>query len=124
MKSIAIKRDRINIEKLDDDLRAVLTSNYVGLSTRLREVLVFMADATPTADVLQAQRIVENHDPTQLTTDQQSQIVRQQAIDNARITNIEELNLADYAASDGLIQQLAAKIYWLELELRDLRGID
>jgi multidrug efflux pump subunit AcrA (membrane-fusion protein) len=124
MKSIAIVRDSINIEKLDEDLQAALTTNYIGLSTRFNEVIVFMDDATPSADVLQARSIVINHDPMQLTAEQQARIARQQAIDSARSSNTEALNLADYDAADILIRKLAQKIRWLELELRDLRGLN
>jgi hypothetical protein len=123
MKSISIARSQINTEKLDADLRATLASDYRGLSTRSDEVLVFMADNTPGADVLQARQIVETHDSRQLTAEQQARIARQQALDLARNSNQQVLNLADYDAADVLIRTLAQKIEWFELELRDLRGL-
>jgi hypothetical protein len=114
----------VNIEKLDADLRTFLSTRYGGLSIRRGEVLVFMADDTPSADVLQVRRMVENHDARQLTTEQAAKIARVQAIDTARTSNSLALNLSDYDASDALIRTLAQKIEWLELELRDLRDLD
>jgi hypothetical protein len=122
MKSIAIVRDSINIEKLDEDLQAALTNNYIGLSTRFNEVIVFMADETPAADVLQAQNSVETHDPSQLTAKQVAYIAEQQALDDARNANPDNLDLSQFSSESANINALAEKLAWLELEIRDLRG--
>lgn len=125
MKQISVNSlTSVNIEKLDEDLRASLADKFLGISTRRGEVLVFMADDTPSADVLQAGQLVENHDSRLLTVEQQEEINNWQAIDNARLANSEGLNLSDYDASEALIQNLAQKIAWLELEIRDLRALD
>lgn len=125
MKEISISSlASINIEKLDEDLRSNLGEYFLGMSTRRGEVIVFMADDTPSADVLSAGRLVENHDSSLLTLEQQEEISSKQAIDDARISNSQVLILSDYDASDALIRTLAQKIEWIELEVRDLRNLD
>lgn len=123
MKEITVSGlSSINIEKLDEDLRATLGSNYVGLSTRLGEVIVFMADETLEADVLQAQSIVETHDSSQLTAEQAAELAEQEALADARSANTDNLNLGQFAGESAAINALAEKLAWLELEIRDLRG--
>lgn len=123
MKELTINRhNSINIEKLDADLRAVYEANYIGLSTRLSDVIVFMTDETPEEDVLLAQSIVENHDPSQLTAEQEAELARQTALADARSANSDNLDLSQFATESAAINALAERVAWLELEIRDLRG--
>ena len=124
MKEITVSGlSSINIEKLQEDLQAALGSTYIGLSTRFSEVIVFMADETPEADVLLAQSIVENHDPSQLTAEQAAELAEQQALADVRSTNPDNLDLSQFVAESAAINALAEKVAWLELEIRDLRGV-
>lgn len=123
MKEISLLRESLNVEKLDGDLRAVLGSNYVGLSTRFKEVIVFMADGTPSADVLQAQQLLVEHDPSQLTVEQVAKLAEEQALTDARLANSDVLDLSQFSGENEAIAALAAKILWLEREIRDLRGL-
>lgn len=123
MKSISLFRESLNVEKLDGDLRAVLGSNYVGLSTRFKEVIVFMADGTPSADVVQAQQLMVDHDPSQLTTEQVAELAEQQALADARKANVDVLDLSQFSGESAVIAALASKVLWLEREIRDLRGL-
>jgi hypothetical protein len=124
MKEITISNlATINIEKLDGDLRSTLSSRYMGLSTRRGEVLVFMADDTPSAAVLEAQTLVENHDSAQLSAEQVAAIAEQEALADARAVNGTNLDTSQFAGESAALQTLANKLLWLEREIRDLQGL-
>jgi hypothetical protein len=113
----------INIEKLDADLRAAFSNSYMGLSTRQGDVIVFMAEDTSNADVLAAEQVVETHDATQLTSEQAAEIAEQQVLADMRTANGDNLDLSQFAGENAALQALANKVAWLELEIRDLRGV-
>lgn len=124
MKEISVNSlTSVNIEKLDADLRAAYGSRYAGLSTRRGEVIIFMAEDTPSADVLAAEQVVVNHDPTQLTVEQAAEIVEQEALADVRSVNADNLDLSQFAGENADIQALAQKLAWLELEIRELREV-
>jgi len=123
MKTITIAREQTNITALDEALENALGENYLGLSAYGGEVRVHLLRETSDADVLQAQQIVHDHDPAQLTMGQQAEITRRQNLLQARADNPALLDTATYAASDPLLQELAHKLNWLEQEIRDLRDL-
>ena len=121
MREITIQREIINFEALDAALRAELGEQLVGISTGPSGVTVYLTDNVTDEQEAEARDIVEDHDPTQLTSEQQAEIDRQQQLQQARDDNAEPLPLDNYAAEPSLIQELAQRIAWLELEIADLR---
>lgn len=123
MKTIAIQRDRVNVEALEAELLIALGAAYLGLSRRAQVVRVHLAAATPSNLVRQAQRIVTNHDPEQLTPRQQRRLELMRMLQDARRANAANLDLRLYADAPEIIRTLALKIAWLEQEIRDLRSL-
>ena len=123
MKTITIARANTNITALDEALETALGNDYLGLSVHNEEVRVHLTDETPSAAVRQAEQIVQNHDPSQLTVRQQAEITQREMLLQSRADNPQALDTTVYAGSDSLIQQLAYKLHWLEQEIRDLRDL-
>lgn len=122
MQNITIERSNINVEALDELLRATLGADYLGLSTRSGEITLHLVDSTTAADVEAATQLVQLHDESLLTTEQQEQIARGAEIDSARLVFTEALDLAQFDLSDPSVQQLAARLRWIEQEIRALRS--
>ncbi|MDQ7025275.1 MAG: hypothetical protein Q9P01_05050 [Anaerolineae bacterium] len=123
MKTITIPRQDTNITALDESLEAQLGTDYLGLSVHHGEVRVHLADETPSDTVRQAEEIVQNHDSSRLTVEQQAEIMQRQNLLQARSENPQVLDTVAYDSSDALMQQLAYKVRWLEQEIRDLRDL-
>ena len=121
MREINIDIASINIQALDGALRAALSDVFVGLSTGPSSVTVYLTDNASDEQEQQARDIVEGHDPMQLTPEQQAEIERQQQLAELREANSEPFAMGDYDAQPSLIQQMAQRIAWLELEIADLR---
>lgn len=123
MKTITIARQDTNITALDESLETLLVDYYLGLSVHHGEVRVHLVNETPSESVQQAEQIVQNHDPSLLTVEQQTEITQRQNLLQARVENPQLLDTIAYDSSDALTQQLAHKINWLEQEIRDLRDL-
>lgn len=127
MTDILIERSA-NIEALEAELRADLGALVKGVSAGPYGVILHLAaDAAPHA-IQQARAIAAAHDPAILTPGQQAAQTRQQTITQGRRDHAQPLNPADYIPGTAtpqaeLIRTLAARIAWLEAELRDLRGL-
>lgn len=121
MREINVQIETINIQALDAALRTELSEVFVGLSTGPNGVIVYLTDDTTDEQEAQARDIVESHDPTQLTPEQQAALDRQQQLEQAREANSEPFAVSDFDAEPSLIQELAQRIAWLELEIADLR---
>ncbi|MBL8156142.1 MAG: hypothetical protein JNM70_18325 [Anaerolineae bacterium] len=88
-----------------------------------QRVTLCLADSVKPAQVNQARRLVETHDPAQLTPDQQAAADRAIKLQQSRgEAGADELRLADFDGKDVLLIQLARKILWLEREVRALRS--
>ena len=123
MKTITIAREQTNITALDEALDTLLANFYLGLSVYNGEVRVHLVRETPSELVRQAEQIVQNHDPSQLTLGQQAEIIKRQNLLQARTANPTLLDTVAYTGTDPLVQQLAYKLHWLEQEIRDLRDL-
>lgn len=123
MKTITIERQLVNITALDEALENTLADKYLGLSVHNGMVRVHLQDDTSDALVLEAETVVQLHDPTQLTANQQAEIARRQALMQARADNSGNLDVGAYDLTDPLVQQLARKLRWIEQEIRDLRDL-
>lgn len=112
----------VNLLALDAALRSALGSAVIGLTHNGASVIVHLTDDAPPAKVAQARALVLSHDPSQLTPDQQADILNQAKLEQARADFAAELDLAIYSGKDPLLEKLAQKIAWLEREINALRA--
>ncbi|MBZ0293887.1 MAG: hypothetical protein K8L99_15085 [Anaerolineae bacterium] len=113
----------VNTEALDESLRAALGEQVIGITTGSGHVTLHLSDETPSADVIRARVLVAAHDPTQLSTRQQTILQRKQRLQVVRrdYKGSVDLDPADFTGSDPLLLALARKVAWLEGELNALR---
>lgn len=121
MKQVIHMIERINKVALSDTLQAALGDNFIGYSTRRGEVVIHLTDQTTNEQVAQVRQILQTHDPTQLTPDQQDNRARQERLQQVRRQNQALLDLLQFEDQPRVIKLLARKIYWLEQEVRLLR---
>jgi hypothetical protein len=122
MKTLQLELAAANVTALDYNLRIALTTHFYGLTYDGKQVMLVMDDAVTGNEVRQAQTIVATHNPSQLTPDQQAEILQATQLDQARKDYATtELDLSAYQGKDVLLQQLAGKIIWLEREVNALR---
>ena len=122
MADIILDRSPINPEALDAELRAALGGKVSGISARRGQVVVHLTDEAIRADEDQARSIVLNHDPAALTPQQAAEQARRTLLAQARQLNALPLDVAAYSGESALIQALAERIAWLELEIVQLGG--
>jgi hypothetical protein len=121
MIELKIERIDVNVELLDAQLRAVGADQFYGLSLQSGAVILYLSDTTPSNVQNTLSRLTRQHDATQLTPQQEARAIRQRQIEQGRTR--QPLDEKQYDSSPALIQALAAKIAWLEQEVRDLRGV-
>lgn len=122
MRDIHIDRQEVNLALLDADLRAALGSFITGISTNAAGVVVHLTEKATGDHEMQAKHLVQMHRPAALTPAQQAQKARAERLTIDRTRFNTPLNTADFAAN-LLVQTLAARLAWLEQELRDLRNL-
>jgi regulatory protein YycH of two-component signal transduction system YycFG len=118
MRELEIQRAPINFLLLDAELRQAIPSVYVGLSRRQDVLVVHVQESVTLEQIGLVQHIVAQHNPAQLTPQQQ----REQQLHNLRQAQT-ALDTAEFVTESAAIQTLAAKIAWLEAEIRQLRGL-
>ncbi len=112
----------INVAALDAALRDALGADFFGLVAGGQRVTLCLADSVKPAQLNQARRLVETHDPAQLTPEQQAAADRAAKLQQSRgEAGTGELRLADFEGKEALLAQLARKVLWLEREIRALR---
>jgi hypothetical protein len=112
----------VNIEALDEQLRAAFGALTSGFSIVQGQVIVYLADQATSLQIDQARAIVMIHNPSVLTSAQQTALVRRQKLDQARRDyDAAEIDLTQYTGKDPLLLTLAQKIVWLEREIASLR---
>ncbi len=122
MKTLSIELTAANITALDYDLRTALTAHYFGLTFDGQQVTLALDEAITPNEIRQAQSLVAAHDPAKLTPDQQTEVLKNAKLDQARKAYATtELDIAPYQGKDALLQKLAEKVLWLERELNALR---
>lgn len=124
MKQVVITKAQINPAALDAALRTALGAVYLGYSTRGGDVIVHLVNTATLAQTAQAGHIVRGHDPAVLTDEQEDALERQQLLADARAQNMALLDLLLFDLQPDIVKRLARKIYWLEQEIRDLRGLN
>jgi len=124
MQHITVKRNTVNFDALNDDLRDALDEVVIGLSTRPGAVIVHLSDEATSEQLAEAQKIAISHDETVITTAQTVELAQSQSLYAARDANQEKID-ADRVWRVNLrtFKQMINKIAWLEQEIRDLRGI-
>jgi hypothetical protein len=121
MIELKIERVDVNVELLDAQLRALGDNLFYGLSIQRNSVILYLNDAASSDLQKTLAHAARQHDSTQMTPQQEAHAARQSQIEQGRTQT--PLDAARYADSPTLIQALAAKIAWLEQEMRDLRGL-
>lgn len=114
MENIIVERARVNPDVLDAELRSALGDLCFGVSSGRGQVTVHLDDAATQAQINQAQKIVADHDETQNTPAQQAR----QALEMERESFAVPLNPQKIT-----LKNLAARVAWLEKELRQARGL-
>jgi hypothetical protein len=123
MIEVTVNRAAVNIEALDEQLRATFGALTSGFSIGQGQVIVYLDNKATPAQVIQARAIVAGHDPSALTVAQQAALVRRQKLDQARRDfATSETDLTPYVGKDPLLVTLAQKIVWLEREIAALRA--
>jgi hypothetical protein len=123
MRILMIERHGANIQALDETLRSQLGEDYLGLSTTPGEVRLHLREAASDHVLETARVIVHRHDPAHLSVMQQAELERQQKLFSLRADNQAPLPADDPQQHERLMSEIAAKVRWLEQEIRDLRGI-
>jgi hypothetical protein len=122
MIDITIVRASVNVEALDEQLRATLGGIVSGFSLANGQVTLHLFDKATPAQIESARSIAINHDPAALSPSQQVALIRRQKLDQARRDyGVSEIDPALFAANP-LLQSLAQKIVWLEREINILRA--
>jgi len=121
MLTITINRAATNVSALNETLRDALGADYHGLSLYKTEVRVHLQADVSAEQVQRAEQLVKDHDPAVLTPKQQEEQAREQRLADFRAADA--LDLSAYDGATAEVQTLAQKIAWLELEIRELRGL-
>lgn len=121
MIEMKIERTDINVELLDSQLRAAGGADFYGLSLQRGGVILYVSDAISAEAQRTLGSIARQHDATQVTPQQQAQAERKVVLEQGRTRA--PIDEKQYEGSPALMQALAAKIAWLEQEVRDLRGV-
>jgi hypothetical protein len=122
MYTIEVERADLNIALLERDLQAMGGGFYAGLSARPGLVTAYLSDDAD-AGLLEAVRgAIRQHDAAQLTEEQAREMADKAALEAARSASREPVE-PDEFAGNPLLMRLAAKVAWLEREIRDLRGL-
>lgn len=124
---VILQRSVSNIPLLDEELRAALGDAFVGISIKraggVDTVSAHLRAEATAAQIKQAQQLIQGHDARQRTRQQQQadeQFARLQA---GRAAYQQPLSKVDFNNQTLLVQLLAARLAWLEEEIRDLRGL-
>src|SRR5690606_7008291 len=122
MQDIWLQQELVNIDALDEILRANLGEVVAGVSTSRGQLVIHLSDAASLNQVAEAKRLFEEHDPSQLSKRQQIQAERQAALAELQQHGTGAINLEDFRNEAASIQHLAKRVALLELQLQELLG--
>lgn len=122
MKTLRVEKALANLARLDQEIRAILGEQRAfGSSLVAGAVETFVADDVTEEEETAVLSVLESHDPDILSPEQQKELDRIAAIQDARRTIASTpIDLTAYASDLPRIRLLAAKVKWLEYELRNL----
>lgn len=114
--------DVINAESLDYDLKTALGAICSGFVWDGKLLRLVMDEKATKIELALADTIIKGHDPSKLSDAQQKEILQvaqlTQKRDEIGGTKIDEKLFRD----NNLLAELAKRMAWLELEVRQLRG--
>jgi len=120
---IEYKVAAINAQALDYDLKTALGAVCSGFVYDGEHLRLVMDDKATASQILQAGGIIVAHDPSKLSDAQLKEIEQVAALERAREqvgdSKIDENKYGD----NNLLAELAKHVAWLELEVRQLRGL-
>lgn len=119
MQNVHIDKTPVNVELLDSELKLALGALVFGVSTGSGKVVVHMDDSATQANIDQVTQIVNAHDHTGTTTDQDTATAQQSRIDAARVLYVgNPLDLPQASIAD-----IGERVVWLQDEIEQLRGL-
>ena len=124
MHRVIVLRQAVNIEALHEELLAIAGVDFFGLSTQPGHVIAHLEARTDSTTIEQVRSAIINHDAMQLSASQQAEQTRQQNLQTLRSANNNAIDVDDYLLQIPLIQELAAKIAWLEQEIIDVQKLE
>ncbi|MCA9884712.1 MAG: hypothetical protein KC708_17155 [Anaerolineae bacterium] len=122
MQNISFETKAINVELLDETIRASLGERIFGISQSEQEIMVHLSDEANARDVAQVREIFEAHDATHLTNRQQEQQNNRLTLTQLREENSGLFDLSTVGNERGPIREMAKRLAQLELEVMEMRG--
>lgn len=122
MAAVRTQHEGLNVEALDEALQAALGTRFRGLSVAGEWVTAHLHEEATSEQAALALRILREHDPAVLTVRQQAAAEQAARLAVSRAEAGPLFDPVPYAA-DPALHTLARRIQWLELELRELRGL-
>lgn len=119
--NIDFKRNQINLQALDAELRGALADTLSGVSFDGVQVIVHLDDSVTPTQIGIVGALVEAHDPTKLTPAQESENARAALLTQMRQER-QPLDADKLGATASDIKALGRRIALLELEIDALRG--
>lgn len=102
MRNVSLERNQVNIETLDADLRTELGDAYLGLSARDGVVILHASDEISDAQIQSGRTIVQAHDATVLSAEQQGIVNLRSEIDSLKASVGDIDNLTTTEATDAI----------------------
>jgi hypothetical protein len=109
----------VNAELLDSELRDVVGSSFLGISTTGEEVTVHFSKDLTGAQKSRVQEIVGAHDAQRLTLAQQADAER---ISQRAVFQTEPLSIREFDTLTLPVKKLAERVAWLEQEVIRMVG--
>lgn len=114
---IYIESRPLNVPLLHAELQFALSDKFVGIATS-DGIRIHMTDDTTNEDEAQVHVIVQNHDETELTNEQNYKRQQQETINQGRAFYAIRIDSGDIT-----LKELAERVAWLEEEVRQSQGI-
>lgn len=123
MPTITISRDAVNLVALDAELRTALGELAQGVSVEGQKVHLHLHEDVSTEEIALARRIARQHDAALLTPEQSRRQQRRTRLQSLRQSLQDALDESAYDSADPLLRQMAQRLAWLELEIRDWKDL-
>lgn len=123
MPNVEFKRNNVNPEALDEAIRDEFGAQVSGISSGPYGVKVHFVDEPSAEQINRVREMVQNHDPSVQTPEQQAAERRRHTLEQLRSENADDLDISAFKGEKALIQRLAQRIAWLEQEIHEMRGV-
>jgi hypothetical protein len=112
---------QVNFEALNETFREAFVDLFQGADLFDDTVTVYLLDTATPEQVAEAEALLEAHDHTVLSSQQQARLERQQLLEQLRQTVAPlTIDAADIDALAEPMQTIARKVQWLEVEILSL----